>query len=84
MATTLSDQISCTIVFLNIQYEDQAFNQQLDALIDNESALQRRCHALEISEKALKESFDTKEKDYQLAIHQLEDMVSILKSSKIK
>ncbi|XP_067928454.1 golgin subfamily A member 4-like [Watersipora subatra] len=56
----------------------------LDALISNESALERRCNALEISEKALAENFKTKEQEYQLAIHTLEDRVSILNTSNAK
>lgn len=66
------------------QSEDQAFSQHLDAIISNESALQRRCHALEMNEKALTESFETKESEYQSAIQRLQDMVSVLKSSKDK
>lgn len=67
---------------LHLQSEENAFDRQLEELISNDSALQRRVHALEMSEKALRDGFDTKEKEYQSAILKLEDMVSVLKKSK--
>jgi len=37
-----------------------------------------------MSEKAMRENFQTKENEYQDALLKLEDMVAVLKSSKIK
>lgn len=39
---------------------------------------------MEMAEKAMADSFDTKEKEYQAAIGRLEDMVATLKSSKAR